>query len=129
MCAGRDRPLPQRVVGCATDTPQHGGEQARQHGIWVAGSCPEVPTTTDPADARPANSFVVAAPDGTTHRYRKIHPFTYGGEHHHFRAGTDLVQITIEGVRISLFVCYDLRFADEFWQLAPTTDVYLVPAR
>ena len=103
-------------------------EQARQHGIWVAGSCPEVPSTTDPSDARPANSFVVAAPDGTTHRYRKIHPFTYGGEHHHFRAGTDLVQITIEGVRISLFVCYDLRFADEFWQLAPTTDVYLVPA-
>jgi predicted amidohydrolase len=27
-----------------------------------------------------------------------------------------------------MFVCYDLRFADEFWQLAPTTDVYLVPA-
>jgi predicted amidohydrolase len=32
------------------------------------------------------------------------------------------------GLRLSLFVCYDLRFADEFWQLAPTTDVYLVPA-
>jgi predicted amidohydrolase len=27
-----------------------------------------------------------------------------------------------------LFVCYDLRFADEFWQLANDTDVYLVPA-
>jgi len=31
-------------------------------------------------------------------------------------------------LRISLFVCYDLRFADEFWALAPDTDVYLVPA-
>ena len=29
---------------------------------------------------------------------------------------------------MSLFVCYDLRFADEFWQLAPATDVYIVPA-
>ena len=29
---------------------------------------------------------------------------------------------------MSLFVCYDLRFADEFWQLALDTDVYLVPA-
>ncbi|MFM7870973.1 MAG: nitrilase-related carbon-nitrogen hydrolase, partial [Actinomycetota bacterium] len=28
----------------------------------------------------------------------------------------------------SLFVCYDLRFADEFWQVARDTDVYLVPA-
>jgi omega-amidase len=27
-----------------------------------------------------------------------------------------------------MFVCYDLRFADEFWGLAPDTDVYLVPA-
>ena len=28
----------------------------------------------------------------------------------------------------SPFVCYDLRFADEFWQLAHDTDVYVVPA-
>ena len=103
-------------------------QQARQHGVWVCGSCPEVPADSDPTDTRPANSFVVAGPDGTVHRYHKIHPFTFGGEHHHFRAGTDVGQIEIEGVRISLFVCYDLRFADEFWGLAPTTDLYLVPA-
>lgn len=103
-------------------------QQARQHGVWVCGSCPEVPADSDPTDTRPANSFVVAGPDGTVHRYHKIHPFTFGGEHHHFRAGTDLVQIDIEGVRVALFVCYDLRFADEFWGLAPTTDLYLVPA-
>jgi len=29
---------------------------------------------------------------------------------------------------VSMFVCYDLRFADEFWRLAPDTDLYLVPA-
>ena len=28
----------------------------------------------------------------------------------------------------SLFVCYDLRFADEFWALAADTDAYLVVA-
>lgn len=103
-------------------------EQAALHGVWVAGSCPEVPADSDPADHRPANSFVLAGPDGTVHRYRKIHPFTFGGEDAHFRAGTELVQVEVEGLRISLFVCYDLRFADEFWGLAPTTDLYLVPA-
>ena len=36
--------------------------------------------------------------------------------------------VDIDGLRVSLFVCYDLRFADEFWQLADDTDVYLVPA-
>ena len=103
-------------------------EQAARHGAWVCGTCPEIPADSDPADTRPANSFVLAGPDGTVHRYHKIHPFTFAGEHRHFRAGTQLVQVEIEGVRISPFVCYDLRFADEFWGLAPTTDLYLVPA-
>ncbi len=102
--------------------------QAAEHGVWVCGSCPEIPAGSDAADKRPANSFVLAGPDGTTHRYHKIHPFTYGGEAEHFRAGNKLVQLEIDGVRVSPLVCYDLRFADEFWQLALTTDVYLVPA-
>ena len=102
-------------------------EQAASNRVWVGGSCPEIdPDGGD--DRRPHNSFVLAGPDGTVHRYRKIHPFTFGGEDRHFRAGDSFVQVTIDGLRIALFVCYDLRFADEFWQLAPTTDVYLVPA-
>ncbi|HEY2331294.1 MAG TPA: carbon-nitrogen family hydrolase [Acidimicrobiales bacterium] len=102
-------------------------EQARRHGVWLGGSCPELPT--DPGDdRRPWNTFVVAGPDGETHRYRKIHPFTYAGEDEHFRAGEELVTVDIAGLRVSLFVCYDLRFADEFWQLAPRTDVFVVPA-
>ena len=101
-------------------------EQAALHGVWVGGSCPEIPAG-DP-DRRPYNSFVLAGPDGTTHRYRKVHPFTYGGEDRHFRAGDSFTTVIIDGLRISLFVCYDLRFADEFWELAEQTDVYLVPA-
>ena len=34
----------------------------------------------------------------------------------------------MEDLRVSVFICYDLRFADEFWQLAPDTDLYLVVA-
>jgi predicted amidohydrolase len=34
----------------------------------------------------------------------------------------------VGGVRCSLAVCYDLRFGDQFWAQAPTTDCYLVPA-
>ena len=30
---------------------------------------------------------------------------------------TELVTVDVEGFRVSMFVCYDLRFADEFWQL------------
>lgn len=103
-------------------------EQAARHGVWVGGSCPEIRADAPTDDRRPSNSFVLAGPDGERHRYRKIHPFSFAGEDQFVRAGTELVTIDVEGVRLSMFVCYDLRFADEFWKLAPDTDVYLVPA-
>ncbi len=68
---------------------------------------------------RPFNQLVLAAPDGTMHRYAKIHPFGYGAEPEHYAAGDAFLTVDVEGVRCSFFVCYDLRFADEFWPLAP----------
>lgn len=103
-------------------------QQAMAHGVWIAGSCPEVPADSSVDDRRPANTLVLADPRGDLRRYRKIHPFTYGGEDRHVRSGADLVTVDVDGLRVSLFVCYDLRFADEFWQLALDTDLYLVPA-
>jgi predicted amidohydrolase len=102
--------------------------RAIEHGIWVAGSCPEIPAGSPSDDQRPANTLIFAGPDGTQLRYRKIHPFTHGGEQRYYRPGAELCTFEIAGLRISPFVCYDLRFADEFWQLARSTDVYIVPA-
>lgn len=99
-------------------------EQATRHHVWTAGSVAE---RVDDSD-RPFNTLILAAPDGAVHRYRKIHPFTYSGEHEHFRAGDRHVTVDVDGLRVTLFVCYDLRFADEFWATAAHTDVYLVPA-
>jgi predicted amidohydrolase len=99
-------------------------EQAAEHGVWVGGTCPEV----EPGEELPYNSFVLAGPDGTTHRYRKLHPFTHAGEHERFRVGEEPVTVEVGGLRITPFICYDLRFADVFWKAAVDTDVYLVPA-
>ncbi len=99
-------------------------EQAQQHNVWVCGSLPERPV----GQALPYNQFVLAAPDGTTHRYAKIHPFSYAREQERFAAGSKFMTVDVDGVRVSLFVCYDLRFADEFWTLAHDTDCYLVVA-
>ncbi|SHN89054.1 Carbon-nitrogen hydrolase [Geodermatophilus obscurus] len=99
-------------------------ERAAEHGVWVAGSCPEVA----PDGELPYNSFVLAGPDGTVHRYRKLHPFTHGGEHERFRAGEKPVTVEVGGLRVTPFICYDLRFADVFWSAALDTDVYLVTA-
>ena len=99
-------------------------EQAAEHGLWIGGSLPETPAGAE----RPTNTFLLAGPEGETVRYRKIHPFTYAGEDRHYEAGTDFVTVEIEGLRCTLFVCYDLRFADEFWATAPGTDAYFVVA-
>ena len=97
---------------------------ATKHSIWIGGSCPEI----SPDDPRPFNSFVMASPTGEQHRYQKIHRFTFGGEDKHFRPGSQFVTVDIDGMRTTLFVCYDLRFADEFWSTAQSTDLFLVPA-
>src|SRR3954462_15033944 len=54
---------------------------AKEHGGWVAGTCPEIAEREEVA----YTSFVLAGPDGTSHRYRKLHPFA--DERHRFRPG------------------------------------------
>jgi predicted amidohydrolase len=95
---------------------------AKEHNVWIAGSVPEK------AADKPFNTLVLAAPAGDVHRYRKIHPFSYAKEHEHYGAGTEHVTVDVDGVRCTLFVCYDLRFADEFWACARGTDCYVVVA-
>ena len=99
-------------------------DQAAANDLWVCGSLPERANGA----ARPSNCLVLAGPDGTLLRYRKIHPFSFAGEHEHYEAGDKHVTVMVEGVRLSLFVCYDLRFGDEFWSLAGDTDCYVVGA-
>ena len=99
-------------------------DQARAHGVWVGGSLP----ARAPGTALPYNRFVLAGPDGEQHHYDKLHPFSYGKEDEHYSAGHTRVTVDVEGVRTSLFVCYDLRFADQWWALGPDTDCYLVVA-
>jgi predicted amidohydrolase len=98
-------------------------EQARAHGVTLIASIAQ-----RGPDGKYRNNAIVAAPDASVRRYAKIHPFTYSGEHEHYTAGDSTLTVDVEGLRVSVFVCYDLRFADEFWGLADDTDLYVVPA-
>ncbi len=93
-------------------------------GVWLAGSIPIHPA----GGGRPVNRFVLAGPGGELEHYDKLHPFSYSGEHEHYAAGAGRVTFAVEGVRVTPFVCYDLRFADEFWAEAESTDCYVVVA-
>ncbi|MGH9278292.1 MAG: nitrilase-related carbon-nitrogen hydrolase [Acidimicrobiales bacterium] len=99
-------------------------ERSGARDVWVCGTVAETPGD----GGRPSNMFVLAAPDGAVHRYAKVHTFSHTGEHEHFAAGDRLVTVGVDGLRVTPFVCYDLRFADEFWTAGPGTDLFVVPA-
>ncbi len=46
--------------------------------------------------------------------YAKIHPFSYGAEAKHYVGGENIAYCETEGMTISPFVCYDLRFSEIF---------------
>ncbi len=62
-----------------------------------------------------SNLSVAFAPDGTELvRYQKMQPFTLTGEDQHYTAGDGFQTFQWQGVTISPFVCYDLRFPEIF---------------
>jgi predicted amidohydrolase len=99
-------------------------ESATRHGLWVAGSV--ALRAEDSGSHR--NSLLLASPEGVVHRYDKIHPSGFGEEQKHYSGGADYTTVIVDGLRVTLFVCYDLRFADEFWATAGDTDCYVVVA-
>ncbi len=90
--------------------------------LWIIASIPERGSPS------PRNMAIVAAPDGRVTRYAKIHPFSFAGEDRHYAAGDRVVTIDIESVRVTPFICYDLRFPEPFRTAATETDAYVVVA-
>jgi predicted amidohydrolase len=97
-------------------------DSARELGLSIIASIPEA------GEPRPRNVALVVSPEGTVARYAKIHPFSFGGEHRHYAGGERVVTVPIEGVRVTPFVCYDLRFPEPFRVAAAETDLFVVVA-
>ena len=97
-------------------------ERAAALDLWIVGSV----ALREPAG--PQNVALVVSPDGMVVRYAKIHPFSYSGEHLHYTGGDRVVTVAIDGVRVTPFVCYDLRFPEPFRLAADETDAFVVVA-
>jgi len=107
---------------------------ARRHGTWVlVGSLAE--ESLD--EARPFNTSVLIRPDGEiAARYRKLHLFDVtvdagpvDTESARVTPGDDLVVADMDGVKIGLSICYDLRFPELYRGLALAgAEVLTVPA-
>ncbi len=109
-------------------------EIARRHDIWIlAGSLAEL--ADDPA--RPYNTSALLAPDGSiAARYRKIHLFDVAvdagpvdEESARVSGGTQPVCAEVDGIKVGLTICYDLRFPELYRTLALAgAEILTVPA-
>ena len=108
-------------------------DAAQRHGLWVVGGTLPI-RTADPQRVR--NSCTVWAPDGQlAARYDKIHLFAYDNGQERYDEGRVLepgsapVALDIDGWRVGLSVCYDLRFPELYRRLmVPPCDLILVPS-
>ncbi len=91
-------------------THQFLAETSRRLGVWVVAG-----VVTRGADGMGRNEAVVFSAEGKeVARYCKMHPFSYGKEAGHYGRGEGPVAFEWGGMRVSPFVCYDLRFPEVF---------------
>lgn len=79
-------------------------EMARKYDIAIAGS------VATEERGKFYNRLYVVMRNGEYVKYDKRHLFSFGGEDKSYSAGRERVVVEIDGVRILLLICYDLRF-------------------
>jgi predicted amidohydrolase len=75
------------------------------------------------------NAAILFGDDGAMRAiYRKQRVFGYAGEDRVYTPGAEEVTAEVHGVRIALFVCYDLRFPELFRRVAGNVDAMVIIA-
>lgn len=83
---------------------------ARRHAVWLVAGL-----AVDYKGDLPRNEALVISPEGgVVARYAKQRLFKPGGEGGHYAAGNSPVAFTWSGIKVGLFICYDLRFPELF---------------
>jgi predicted amidohydrolase len=83
---------------------------AAEKKVVVAGSVIISETKNDSAEPAYYNRFIWMLPNGQCGYYNKRHRFAFAGEDKHYTAGTERFIASVNGWKINLQVCYDLRF-------------------
>jgi omega-amidase len=92
---------------------------------WVSGPSLEVADASGQGP-RFRNTLMLFSPDGReAARYRKVHPFSYGGEDKLFAGGPEVVTADIESFIVQPTICYDLRFP-ELYRAGSQRGVHLI---
>jgi predicted amidohydrolase len=110
------------------DSPDVAGirQIATRHRVWViAGVAARAAGPQSPA----VNAALAINPSGeivATHFKRRL--FAYSGEDKSYTSGDKITTVEIDGVRIGMFICYELRFPEVFAPVAASVDAMVVIA-
>lgn len=99
---------------------------AARNRVWLVAG---VALRTDDASSCATNAAIAIDPSGTiaaVHHKRRL--FALGGEDRAYRSGDHSTIVEIDGVRFGLFICYELRFAEVFAEVAEDVDGMIVIA-
>lgn len=99
---------------------------AREHGVWLVSG---VALIDDRDSSCAVNAALAIDPSGeiaALHRKQRL--FALGGEDKSYTPGESGTTVTVNGVRIGLFICYELRFAEVFASVAADVDAMLLVA-
>ncbi len=115
------------------ETAQAMSSWAKQHGVWLHGG--SIGEITEPG-VRASNTTLVFDPEGNrVATYRKIHMFDIdvegaaARESYANKPGEQLVLSEIAGWPVGLTICYDLRFPEQYRELALAgAEAFMVPA-
>lgn len=131
----------QLQIGTQERTPdgpvrQFLAQQAREHGVWIIGG--SIPIADSPDAARVFSACLVFNPQGEqVARYNKMHLFDVDvedkqgsyRESKHFYPGEAPAMVDIEGIRVGLAICYDLRFPELFRTLwSDGAELFVLPS-
>ncbi len=94
----------EEVAKEGSQTAEWIAEMARKYNMAVGGG------VSFEEDGAIYNRFFLADKSGKLHHYDKRHLFSFAREDKHYHAGQRRVIVEIDGVRVQLAVCYDIRF-------------------
>ncbi len=85
-------------------------ELAREKGVFVLAG-----QVQSASRGRRLNEAICIAPSGRRiARYVKLHLFSPGGETRHYAPGAEVTLFRWRGLKVAVFICYDLRFPEVF---------------
>jgi predicted amidohydrolase len=96
---------------------------AREEQVAIVGG---IPMREDGAFYNSA--FLIDADGTVVAEYRKQRTFVYAGEDRHYASGSRSCVVTLNGVRLGLLICFDLRFPELFRTIAPDVDAVVIIA-